>query len=242
MKEHIYTIPINDAFDKDCECPICEYIKNEEKNLVDYTLGGSMMEPDERIVSNKTGFCNHHFSMLMNHENKLSLALVLETHLAEIRKLVDGDFETVTDFQKKLFKKDNTVEDVVSRYKNINDGCVICNKLNKITDKFISNILTLYKNEDEFRIKFESCKGFCLPHFTMLVSCAEKTLSANKLKQFYAVLYEMESRHLARIQEDITWFTKKFDFRFANEDWKNSKDAIPRTVEKISGYITAVKE
>ena len=23
MKEHIYTIPINDAFDTDCECPYC---------------------------------------------------------------------------------------------------------------------------------------------------------------------------------------------------------------------------
>lgn len=23
MKEKIYTIPVNDAFDKDCECPLC---------------------------------------------------------------------------------------------------------------------------------------------------------------------------------------------------------------------------
>ena len=30
MKENIYTIPINEVFDMDCECPICEFVKNEE--------------------------------------------------------------------------------------------------------------------------------------------------------------------------------------------------------------------
>ena len=32
MKEQLYTIPVNDAFAKDCECPICEMYKELEKN------------------------------------------------------------------------------------------------------------------------------------------------------------------------------------------------------------------
>jgi hypothetical protein len=39
-----------------------------------------------------------------------------------------------------------------------------------------------------------------------------------------------------RIQEDISWFIKKFDYRFENESWKNSKDAVERTVNKVRGW------
>ena len=46
MKEKIYTIPINDAFDKNCECAVCAFMREEEKKLIDYTVGASMMEPD----------------------------------------------------------------------------------------------------------------------------------------------------------------------------------------------------
>lgn len=242
MKEHIYTIPINDAFDKDCECPVCEYIREEEKKLIEYTLGASMMEPDERIRTNENGFCNHHFSMLLNNENKLSMALVLETHLTEIRKLIGNDTDAVKTQKKSVFKKDRIIEDAVKRYELINNSCVICDKIENITEKFINNILALYKKEDEFKAKFKNTKGFCFPHFIKLVSCADKVLSGSKLIDFFTVIYDIECKHLDRIQEDINWFTKKFDFRFANEDWKNSKDAVPRTTEKISGYITAVKD
>ena len=39
-----------------------------------------------------------------------------------------------------------------------------------------------------------------------------------------------------RIQEDISWFIKKFDYRYENESWKNSKDAVERTVNKARGW------
>ena len=81
MKEKIYTIPINDAFDIDCECPVCEFENQQEKQRIEYTLGASMMEPDSRIFTNKLGFCKHHTSMLLKCENKLSFALVLKTHI-----------------------------------------------------------------------------------------------------------------------------------------------------------------
>lgn len=237
MKEHIYTIPINDAFDKECECPVCQFMMEEEKKLIDYTLGASMMEPDERERSNASGYCKHHFSLLLNQTNKLSLALILETHLAEIRKSIESDAPTVTTAKKSFFTKDDTITKTVDKYNCINNSCVICNKLDAIESKFLDNIIELYKKEDEFRNKFLNSKGFCIPHFTQLVEHAQKCLSGAKLVEFYSVLYELEIKHLKRVQEDITWFTKKFDFRYANDDWKNSRDAVPRTIEKIIGYV-----
>ena len=63
-KETIYTIPINEAFEKDTECALCEIEKRLEKEATEYALGPAMMEADHRELSNRTGFCNKHYSML----------------------------------------------------------------------------------------------------------------------------------------------------------------------------------
>ena len=89
MKEQIYTIPVNEVYDTDCECPLCELEKKLEKETLDYALGAAMMEPEFRIESNEKGFCNYHCSMLFGMSNKLALSLVLDTHLEEIRKKLD---------------------------------------------------------------------------------------------------------------------------------------------------------
>ena len=64
MKEQLYTIPVNDAFDKDCECPICAMRKVLETNAVEYTMGPSYMEDDVRMNTDKMGFCREHMNML----------------------------------------------------------------------------------------------------------------------------------------------------------------------------------
>ena len=66
MKEKIYTIPINDAFDENGECPICSFMKKEEADRIEYALGDSMMQPDERIVGNERGYCNRHTQMMFD--------------------------------------------------------------------------------------------------------------------------------------------------------------------------------
>ena len=39
MKEQIYTIPVNEVYDTDCECPLCELEKKLEKETLDYEIG-----------------------------------------------------------------------------------------------------------------------------------------------------------------------------------------------------------
>lgn len=57
MKETIYTIPVNEAFEKPCECPMCNLENRFENDRVNYYLGPSLMEPENRIETNETGFC-----------------------------------------------------------------------------------------------------------------------------------------------------------------------------------------
>ena len=57
MKEKLYTIPINDAFAMDSECPICAMKTILENNAVEFTMGPSYMEDDIRMEVNKKERC-----------------------------------------------------------------------------------------------------------------------------------------------------------------------------------------
>jgi hypothetical protein len=78
-------------------------------------------------------------------------------------------------------------------------------------------------------------KGFCLKHYTSLLNAAPEQLSGQELERFTSQLNEVEMKNLARIEQEIEWFTLKFDHKNADKPWGNSKDALPRTVLKLRG-------
>ena len=75
MKEKLYTIPVNDAFTEDCECPLCNIYKKLEQEALEYTLRPSTyMTDDRRLESDKVGFCARHVAMLKEMPDRLGLA------------------------------------------------------------------------------------------------------------------------------------------------------------------------
>ena len=76
MKEQLYTIPVNDAFEKECECPLCQMYDELEKESIDFMLGPSYMEDDIRMATDKTGFCAKHIKQLYDGQNRLGIALI----------------------------------------------------------------------------------------------------------------------------------------------------------------------
>jgi hypothetical protein len=42
-------------------------------------------------------------------------------------------------------------------------------------------------------------------------------------------------QNMERIHEDIAWFVEKYDYKNKDADWKNSKDAIQRSMQKLRG-------
>ena len=90
MKETIYTIPVNEAFETPCECPMCKLENRFENDRVNYYLGPSLMEPDNRIETNETGFCAKHFAMMYDtRANRLGLGLMIHTHMQEQNKKIE---------------------------------------------------------------------------------------------------------------------------------------------------------
>ena len=43
--------------------------------------------------------------------------------------------------------------------------------------------------------------------------------------------------NLKRVDSDLNWYIDKFDYRYKDEPWKNSKDAIERTILKVSSTV-----
>lgn len=243
MKETIYTIPVNEAYDIDCECPLCELEKKLEQEAVEYSLGPAMMEPDFRTDSNEKGYCRKHFKMMFHSPNKLPLALVLDTHLNEIRQKLDklkSDAEDSLNEKKSIFKKSGTADvsaEISQLLSKLECDCMVCEKVNHTMERYIDVLLYMWSTDDEFKAKFDRSKGVCLKHLKMLADAVCVSLKERDRKPFVASLLKKECAELSRIQEDIHKFTLKFDYRNADMEWGTAKDAPERTIEKISGYM-----
>lgn len=239
MKETIYTIPIHDVFSAECACPICLFEEGQEIHLIEYTLGGSMMEPDERQRSNEVGFCHAHFQKLLQNPTKLSLALILESHMDKLEHQFQSELQHIKPTKSLFQKKNGTLRQKVaalgSQIQRKSRNCLICQKLTDTLDKFIDNLFYLYRTEANFPEQFWAAKGFCLPHTALLLQGAARHLDETMLYSFTKQLLEKEKVYLAQTKEDVSWFTKKFDYRYADADWKNAKDAVPRAIDLLSG-------
>lgn len=241
MKEQIYTIPVNEAFDTPCECPLCVLEKRLENEAVEYALGAAMMEPDWRIESNEKGYCNRHISQMFEVKNKLSLALVLDTHLDEIRSKLKKASKNLDTLSKGSFFKKTDSKEFLSEFtkqlKSINSSCIICDRINYTMERYISTIFYMWQKDDDFKKKFEVSKGLCLKHFEMLVNESEKHMKGKTHSEFLKTVISKELNELDRIQDDIHKFTLKFDYRNRDMEWGTAEDAPIRTVEKIAGFL-----
>ena len=90
-----------------------------EERMIDYILGDAMMEPDVRIKMNEAGFCHEHFAKLRGMKNKLALALILESHLADVNSLL----ETEGSGRKGFFKKKEPDADAGDKLSALSGSC-----------------------------------------------------------------------------------------------------------------------
>jgi hypothetical protein len=237
MKEKLYTIPVNDAFLEDCECPLCHMIKTLETNSIEFTMGPSYMEDDVRAETDKVGFCNHHLQLLYEHQNRLGLALILKTHMDKTIQQLESQSSGKVKTSGSLFKKKQETSSVASYIKKLEASCFICDKINTTFERYIATIFSLYQKDDQFRERFSNSKGFCTSHYGLIYEEASKYLNGNLLEQFIKELNNLYFCNMKRVKDDLEWFIDKFDYRNTNEPWKDSKDALPRSITKTNSIL-----
>lgn len=48
-------------------------------------------------------------------------------------------------------------------------------------------------------------------------------------------LFDLMKENMNRIYEEVSCLIEKFDYRNKDADWKNSKDAVGRAMQKLKG-------
>ncbi len=221
--EQIYTIPINEAFeagaaDKTCGCPICSIYRKLEENELDTVLGGAMMEPDVRIKTNELGFCKTHYDMLLGMKNRLAMALTLESHLDTLKKDLSPNALAA------LFAKP------AARVDKLQGTCYICGKVDYHFERIMDTVVAMWKSDEEFSKKYAAQPYFCLPHYKLLLDAAKNGLSKRDYTDFEKQTSAIVKDYLEELSGDVSWFCRKFDYRYENEPWYNAKDSVERAV------------
>ena len=240
MKETIYTIPVNDAFDSGDECPFCYLERESEQRTIRYVLGpgASYMEPDVRSATDAAGFCRSHYQKMYDFGNTLGCALMMQTYydrmMEELNEQLEAfempDKRPILSVRKQIGAKLPLVEWLQKKQ----EPCFICGRIRDNQKRYFSTFFVLIK-DPEFRNKVERSKGFCLHHFGQLLDCAQEELPNSQREWFYDTVTELMKTNISRVKEDIDWFVQKHDYRQASAPWKNSTDAVPRGMQKLRG-------
>ncbi len=238
MKQQIDTVPVVEALDAGDECPFCYLERQTEQKAIRYTVGpgASYMEPDVREVTDKLGFCGHHMQKLFDYGNSLGNALMLQTYYVGLIKELKNKTENFSLPKKSLFgKKAAPSDDTLAAWATRRgETCFLCDKIEYNMKRYYHTFFHLLK-EPEFREKVAYSKGFCMRHFARLMTEAEENLPPKHAEWFYTTVLSLMKENIARVQGDIDWFVQKFDYRNASADWKNSRDAVSRGMQKLRG-------
>lgn len=233
MKEKLYTIPVTDAFHEDTECPLCSMYQALEKQSIEYTMGPSYMEDDTRAATDKVGFCQRHIKQMYENQNRLGIALILSTHMDETIKRIEYLSKNGKPSSSSLFKKP-AYTDVKSYIDYLEEHCFVCERIDQTFRRYIATVFYLYDTEEDFRTAFRSSKGFCTKHYGILYQEAGSHLKGNRLNDFIDDLNQLYLDNMKRVRADLEWFRDKFDYRNQDAPWKNSRDAVPRTILKVN--------
>lgn len=221
MRDSILTIPISEILEPKDGCPICRMRDMLEQRTVEYIMGAAMMEPDVRIETNRAGFCHIHFRQMMKQKNRLSLALMLQTHLASVDEQLFS--------RKKLFEPKNARKQKLSQ---INESCFVCEKVDWGMERLMRTFFEMYSHDDIKKLLSEQ-EYICLPHYDLLQSLAPVHLQKGELDSFVKQVSALTEKYIASLYEDVSHYCNMYDYRNTGKDadWGNSKDSIERAIK-----------
>ncbi|MGN0656787.1 MAG: DUF6062 family protein [Ruminiclostridium sp.] len=234
MRESILTIPVNEVFEPKEGCPICRMRDTVEQHICEYIMGAAMMEPDVRQETNELGFCHTHFEMLMQQNNRLSLALMLNSYLENARNNI---FEKKSLFFSKNAKAKKSAE--------IESTCFVCSKVNWGIDHMLETVFTMYVKDPKFRNLFKAQEYICVPHYNMLNIKAAQKLQKGDLADFTKALDTLLEDYIKQLNSDVNDFCNSFDYRNAGKlhgpDMEHVRSSIERSVSFLTGRKPRVK-
>ena len=226
MQPNIATIPITELFTDTDGCPVCRMRKMLEAQYVEYITGAAMMAPDVRVITNRVGFCHRHYSMMVNTGPRLSNALLLQTHIDEVRNKV---------FPKKNSDPPNKA--MLGAIHELDHTCYVCDRIDRDVVHLLRTVYAQFGKDEEFRAQYRAQDYICLDHYALIMeNVNKKVMDKRTLSEFYEETNRLAKGYMDVLYDDVTHFTTMYDYRNAGGDYKNSKDSIERAVNFITSY------
>lgn len=235
MKEKIYDIPLWDAFNlENCECPLCAAEKKAEDQLINALYTEMVMDVrlNPQLVQ-EYRFCTGHLEKLYKYPDKFGLAILTERILY---------------FEKESIKKYNLADTTKNKTilglnlkrkkvtKHIDRECMLCKKVNEDMIRYTETMISLWCKEAKFKELYKNSRGFCVDHFSNIMETADFSIhNKDTLKIFKQISMDLQINNIDRLHGELDWFITKFDFRYSEAPWKTSKDALKRTILKLTG-------
>ena len=68
------------------------------------------------------------------------------------------------------------------------------------------------------------------------IALVAEALKGKDREAFARLLQKQTAENLRRVEDDLEWFTLKFDYRNADKPWNNSRDALERAITKLRSW------
>jgi len=223
MRESILTIPVNEVFEPREGCPLCRMRDEVEKHVCEYIMGAAMMEPDVREETNSLGFCHTHFLQMLRLNNRLSLGLMLNSHLEKIRSETFGKKSVLPPLKKKPPRRQT---------------CFVCSKTEWGMEHMVKTVFVMFRDDVKFKNMFKSQEYICMPHYHWLLTKCEE-LSKSERAAFTAALDELTGAYAESLNRDVDEFCDSFDYRNAGKlhspDMEHVRNSVGRAVAFLTG-------
>ena len=204
MRETIYTIPINIEFEKKSPCALCRLHADAGAKALEYITGAAMMEPDVRMSTNEKGFCAGHFADMLRLNNRLSVALMLLSHLDEVTK---NHLTRISGALAPGIGKSARGLAEATR------SCFVCERVEMFMRNYAANIVHMWGDSAEFMSLYRGQNGFCLPHAADLLAAGEAKLNKRSAADFARDTLANATQWTAKTRAEVEAFTKSFDYR-----------------------------
>ncbi|MEG0457335.1 MAG: DUF6062 family protein, partial [Oscillospiraceae bacterium] len=112
--------------------------------------------------------------------------------------------------------------------------CYICDKFDDAFLKISENAIRLFFEDSSFSEMYTTQEYICLNHYNMLSDMVKKALKQKEAEIFMKHTTSLCKKYLETLYDDVTHFTKMFDYRNTGSDWKNAKDSLERSVKFLT--------
>jgi len=243
MKQEIFTFPLWDAFQENTECPLCHIMEKAEESYISGLFRDMVNDVNFHRSLEHMSFCSTHFQQLLNYRDKFGLALIVDKILMhEMSKLRKFRRIMEVPYLPSKYHALNIIRKIFNRSSNQYDidesPCFLCIHSKDAMHSYAESIIQLWACNSKFQSLYENCKGFCFKHFYLLIEEAKCLLSGPQLKKFCEATFLLQENNLKRLNDELNWFIKKFNYYYIDSPWHTSRDSLKRCIFKIkSGFI-----